>query len=167
MGPSLAFLGTYAPLKNPSRADVVLLLTDGLPNCNSQNPNNCTNATACRCTSTTCGSDMTAPLCILGCLDDAGATAAVSALRAQGIFTVVVGFGSDTASQDARASLNGMALAGGFARPCPQGTNAECGANDTCDVATKVCAKAFYQANNATELATALADIARVLSGRP
>ena len=33
-GPSLQFFSTYAPLLNPSRLDLVVLLTDGLPNCN-------------------------------------------------------------------------------------------------------------------------------------
>ena len=36
------FLGTYPPLNDPGRRNFVLLLTDGLPNCNSSNANSCT-----------------------------------------------------------------------------------------------------------------------------
>src|SRR5438034_875816 len=38
-GTTLQVLAGYAPLSNPDRDDYVLLLTDGLPNCNPSNPN--------------------------------------------------------------------------------------------------------------------------------
>ena len=166
-GSSLTYLGTYAPLQHPTRADYVLLLTDGLPNCNPANPSNCTNATACRCTTTNCGTDTTAPFCTLGCLDQNGAVAAITQLRAKSIRTIVVGFGSDFAGGAAQDVLNAMAEEGGFARRCPNGTNAECGSNNTCDVSTRLCNRKFYQAANGAELSAALSDISASLRAQP
>jgi hypothetical protein len=40
-GASLRFVGNDPTLSNPDREDFVVLLTDGLPNCNAANPNNC------------------------------------------------------------------------------------------------------------------------------
>jgi hypothetical protein len=37
-GPSLAFFSGYAPLQDPLRLELVLLFTDGLPNCNGSIP---------------------------------------------------------------------------------------------------------------------------------
>jgi hypothetical protein len=162
-GPSLNFLGTYTPLQDPNRADFILLLTDGLPNCNPSNSNNCINATACKCTTSSCGTDTSAPFCTLGCLDQGGAVSAVADLRTKDILTIVVGFGADTGAGDGPLVLNAMAEAGGFARACPNGTNAECGSNNTCDQATRLCQKKFYQASNGAELAAALADISDLI----
>ncbi len=163
-GLSLRFLGNYDKLNDPSREDFILLLTDGLPNCNPQNPNNCGNATACRCTLSggNCGSPG-APFCTLGCLDQQGAVAEIAALRPKGIRTVVVGFGAELATGEARATLDLMAEAGGFARACPGGQNSECGTDDTCDTASKLCRRRFYSAKNAAELAKALEDIGRLI----
>jgi hypothetical protein len=162
-GPSLTFLGDYAALQDPNRADFILLLTDGLPNCNPGNSNNCLNAGACRCTTTNCGTDTSAPFCTLGCLDQSGSVQAVADLRSKDIRTIVVGFGADTGAGDGPLVLNAMAEAGGFARGCPNGTNTECGSNNTCDQTTKICTKKFYQATNASELAAALADISNLI----
>ena len=166
-GPSLTYLGTYAPLQDPGRPNFVLLLTDGLPNCNPANPSNCTNPTACRCTTTSCGTDTTAPFCTLGCLDQGGAVSAVTDLRSKTIRTIVVGFGSDFAGGSAQDVLNAMAEAGGFARACPNGTNAECGSNNTCDPGTKLCQRKFYQATNGAELAQALTEITKLITEPP
>ena len=162
-GPSLNFLGTYTALQDPNRSDFILLLTDGLPNCNPSNSNNCLNAGACKCTTSSCGTDTSAPFCTLGCLDQGGAVTAVNDLRTKDIRTIVVGFGADTGAGDGPLVLNAMAEAGGFARGCPMGTNAECGSNNTCDQATKLCNKKFYQASNGAELAAALADISNLI----
>lgn len=170
-GMSLRMLGSYGPLKDANREDFILLLTDGLPNCNSQNVNTCA-VPACNCTlaNADCGSPGTPmpPACVLGCLDKTASLAEINTLRGLGIRTIVVGFGADTAAGSAADTLNAMAAAGGFARACPNGTNAECGTGNTCDTNTKLCQRKFYQAANGTELAKALDDISKsITSGDP
>jgi hypothetical protein len=173
-GASLEFVGTLPELNDSQREDFVLLLTDGLPNCNPMNANTCLNQAACNCTlAASCGTTVndTDPnnFCRRGCLDLDGSVQAVKDLRARGIRTIVVGFGSDfggtVATGPGFTTLNAMAVAGGFQRTCPMGTNAECGAGGMCDQASKVCQTAFYSATNATELAAALAQISQNLSG--
>ncbi len=178
-GNSLDFLGTYGGINDGAdfRDDFVLLLTDGLPNCNGANPNaicasNCMNMTcspaaiaACTCTTSTC---VPASLCSNGCLDQIGAVDAVKRLRQKGVRTIVVGFGADLASGAGPVVLNAMALEGGFARECPNSTDAECGGTaGSCNTATKQCATAFFQAANGTELAAALRKISESFQGDP
>lgn len=173
-GSSLQFLGTYGELNNATdfRDDFVLLLTDGLPNCNDANPNSlctcggsCTTqqTSACACTTSTCGGS----LCNKGCLDQDGAVQNVKALRQKGIRTIVVGFGAELASGSGPVVLNAMAREGGFARECPNMTDAECGSAGPCNTATKQCATAFFQASNGTELAAALRKISESFQGDP
>ncbi len=161
--PSLAFLGTTAGLTDAAREDVVLLLTDGLPNCNPSNPNGvCTDtspAQVAACACTTGASCATAGMCSLGCLDQ-GATTAVADLKARDIATVVVGFGADTASSAAANVLNAMARQGGYPRACR--ADADCGAGDTCGGG--VCGRAYYQASTAAELTAVLERIKQAIS---
>lgn len=165
-GDSLRFLTNYQPLADADREDFVLLLTDGLPNCNQTlNPE----ATTCRCTFTKTTPTQSCSQNAGGfianqCLDRNGSVQAVEELRKKGIKTIVVGFGADTAMGDGPDTLNAMAEAGGFARRCTNGTDAECGMNNTCNRATNVCNRQFYQAANAAELAQALKDIIDLLS---
>ncbi len=142
-GASLRMLSNYEPLGREDRQDFVLLLTDGLPNCNAGN--------TCACKSGTCHED---------CDDASNTVKAVQELAAKSIRTIVVGFGAETGSALGAGPLNAMAEAGGFARACPDGDSATCGANNFCTPA-KVCSKQFYQAANGAELAAVLADIAR------
>ncbi len=171
-GASLRFVGEYAGLNDAddSRDDFVLLLTDGLPNCNPNNVANicgcfanssCTPAqnAACACT----GNCNHISSCSISCLDADGSVEAVRSLRMKSIKTIVVGFGADLANESGRNVLNALAKEGGFARTCPNGTDAECGSNNTCIVADKVCASAFYQAANGAELAQALTNISNLL----
>jgi hypothetical protein len=167
---SLRYLATYAPLlQNKDRQNFVLLLTDGLPNCNQGNANTCVSGTpagaACKCTLATCS--MGNGYCSKGCLDSDNSSLAISELAKKGIRTIVVGFGADFGAAgstgDGPDTLNAMAEAGGFKRICPKGTDAECGTNNTCNVATGACTKKFYQATSANELATTLADISKSL----
>ncbi len=163
--PSLRFVGTVPGLNdnNDNRLDFVLLLTDGVPNCNPQNPNTCANASACQCTTSSC----TMTFCTLGCLDRSGVVDAVKELRGKNIQTIVVGFGIGTSPGPDQANapdiLNAMAEAGGFARTCPNGTDAECGSGNKC--LGTVCEKKFYQATNASELSAALANISAIIGG--
>lgn len=145
----------------------MLLLTDGLPNCNPANPSNlCQDQSAsrqalCNCQTTNC---LTASFCSLGCLDEDGSVGQVLALNKKNIKTIVVGFGADTTGGVAGGVLTAMANAGGFQRKCENGTDAECGTGDTCNKVNKLCNRPFYQAANGTELAKALADISGSLA---
>lgn len=108
-GQSLDFVGTTQGLAAASpngRKRVVLLLTDGLPNCRSPEY----------------------------AADDAATTvASVAALAARGVSTIVIGFGS---TAQGATVLNDMAKAGGFARNCEGsrtcGADDGCDANKQC-----------------------------------
>jgi hypothetical protein len=156
---SLRFVGGLQGLQAEDRTDFVILLTDGLPNCNPDNVNDGSNPTACKCTqtgSTAC----TGSFSRLGCLDQDASVAAVRELAARDITTIVIGFGAETASGNGPAVLDAMARAGGFARTCEQGQTS-CGLNDPCDPVTRQCSRSFYQAGNQAELAQALEAISR------
>lgn len=117
----------------------VLLLTDGLPNCNDANAALCSQ---CRADAAQCsagcrpteepGTCDVVPFDGAACLDEENLVAAVRQLRSQGIVTFVIGFGRDTASSDASGVLNRAAVEGGHPR---------LGA-----------AESYYQANSVEEL---------------
>ncbi|PTL85091.1 gliding motility protein [Vitiosangium sp. GDMCC 1.1324] len=161
---SLLFVGSLPQLQTDERTDFVLLLTDGVPNCNESNATSGP-STACRCTLSedpdACSGDFER----LGCLDQDGSVAAVRALRGKDIQTIVIGFGAETASGPGFEVLNAMAEAGGFARKCQ--TDASCGAGDTCDTALGLCRRRYYQAGNQDELAAALQQISERFEGKP
>ena len=161
---SLQFVGSLPALQTANRSDFVLLLTDGLPNCNSAFADPYPSAN-CYCTLGTGGGDCSAAKQI-GCLDTNASVAAVTALRGKEIKTIVIGFGTDFTSgsesgKRGTATLNGMAEAGGFARACT--SNAECGTGDTCETAKGLCTRRFYQAGNKTELLAALKQISEIV----
>ena len=151
----------------------MLLLTDGLPNCNDANTNQLCSCgatcsapqiTSCACTTSTC----TNALCAKGCLDQDNAVAKVKELRQKGIRTIVVGFGADLVGGAGPVVLNAMAREGGFARECPMMTDAECGGMaGSCNAMTKQCTTSFFQAANGTELAAALRKISESFQGDP
>jgi hypothetical protein len=160
---SLRYVGSLVGLHTQEREDFVLLLTDGLPNCNYNNPNSGPSP-ACRCTFGS-ASECSGTNARRGCLDDQNSIAAVQDLRTRGIRTIVVGFGADTATGDAPEVLNAMAEAGGFARRC-QG-DGDCGAGDTCEASAGLCRRRYYQASNGAELATALEKISSGINPQP
>ncbi|HZN96069.1 MAG TPA: adventurous gliding motility lipoprotein CglB [Myxococcales bacterium] len=162
---TLQILSAQASLANPDRDDYVLLLTDGIPNCNPDNPNNFkVDPAACRCT------DLTAATCNLGeklfCLDQDATVSQLSALKAQGVKTVVVGLGTETGTGVGPVVLTEMGKAGGYTLTCPQGTDAEC-AGGVCNVADQTCSNTYYQASNGQDLSRALARLAEGLNPRP
>ncbi len=142
---SLQFLSTYAGLgQEDFREDFVLLLTDGLPNCNGANPNAvCSSPTAaCECTTLSCsGTDPVRNTCSKGCLDRDATVEQVKALRLRGIRTIVVGFGADLATGSGPTVLDAMAREGGFPRGCAAGA---------------VCEHSYFQARDGAELTAAL-----------
>ncbi len=175
---SLDTVGSYSSLldANDGRDDYILLLTDGLPNCNDANkpkicgklgPNGTQALDSPECKSTAAqGNDWATRYCATPptttdnqCLDRDGLVEAIKVLRTKEIKTIVVGFGADTAGGAAAETLNAGALAGGFIRECPNSTDAECGSGNTCDKARKVCSTQFFQASSATELAATLTAI--------
>ena len=91
---SLRFMLTRDELKDTERKNIIVLMTDGLPNCAQPDQ---------------------------GALDRAGSVQAVTDLAAAGISTIVIGFGAATADPGALATLNDMAAAGGYPRGCTQG----------------------------------------------
>jgi von Willebrand factor type A domain len=148
---SLQFIANnIAELDDSSRENFVLLLTDGLPNCNIA-----LDANTCTCTSTA------GPPCSLGnndCLDDVATVAQVKAMRTNNIRTIVIGFGADVVGGIAEDTLEAMADAGGFVRKCPN-TNESCGDGNDCVLATGLCSKQYFQATDGTALTEALAEI--------
>ena len=161
-GRSLEFVGNDPGLAQTDRPNFILLLTDGLPNCNDA-----LDPATCRC------SDPGNPNCTSSsrpatlCLDKDATVATVKMLNEQkNIKTIVIGFGADTAAGDGPEVLEAMAQEGGFPRPCPGGTNGECGTG-TCNPTTKKCTPGFYQAADQNELARVLESIAGLVRQDP
>src|SRR5688572_25581643 len=81
-GASINFVGSEPGLSDPQRDDFILLLTDGLPNCNENNPNNYrTDPVACRCTESSMSTCTANPQIL--CLDKDASVAAATAQRAK------------------------------------------------------------------------------------
>jgi len=176
-GASVAFVGSQPSLQDASdgRDDFILLLTDGMPNCNDANlaslcgckgpPSTCSPAQVdqCRCTT---DDKCLASFCSQGCLDQDGSVAAIAEQKKTGVRTIVLAFGRDTNTGDAAETLAAMATAGGAnLRECPNGTDGECGAGDSCVVTTKLCRRQYFKASNAEELAEGLKKISDAITG--
>jgi von Willebrand factor type A domain len=147
--------GNIAELSDPSRQDFVLLLTDGLPNCN-----NTLDANTCTCTSSA------HPPCSANtdCLDKDATVAQIETMKAtQNIKTIVIGFGADVVGSVPQATLEAMAEAGGFVRKCPN-TSDSCGSGNDCVLATGLCSQQFFQATDGPTLTEALAEIGSTLT---
>lgn len=154
---SLQFLLDNAgELTDAKRDNFVLLLTDGLPNCNSA-----LDANTCTCTSSTqrpCQTGST------DCLDKDGTVARILALKSQrNIRTVVIGFGADVVGGVAQDTLEAMAEAGAFVRKCPN-ANQSCGTGNPCVLATGLCSKQYFQATDGAALVASLAEIGKTLT---
>ncbi len=154
---SLQFLHDNPTLvADPARENFVLLLTDGLPNCN-----NALDGTSCVCTSTPNNSP---PCPNFDCLDNLAVVSAISGLKNErSIKTIVIGFGGDVVGGIAQTTLQAMAEAGGFVRKCPN-TNQSCGANNPCNLGTALCSKQYFEATDGQALADALAEIGNSLT---
>ncbi|MBL8922012.1 MAG: VWA domain-containing protein [Myxococcaceae bacterium] len=128
----LQSLSTTAPVH-------VLLITDGLPNCNlSLDPATCATTTPGCLNTSTCVASSCCGLGAKDCLDDQGTVAAAAALRALNIKTYVVGFDQALTSGNNKAVLDAIASAGGTS--------------------------SAYVASNQTALTTALNQIAQTTS---
>lgn len=186
-GASVAYVGGRPGLIDPDdgRADFILLLTDGRPNCNANNlygicgcaaglnnspPNTCTKEQndRCRCTNDNGRCDTVATC--NGCLDKDATAAQIATLKKNGIRTIVLAFGPNLATGDAAETLAAMATAGGAnMRTCT--SDSDCGADDTCTLPSTsqegLCRRQFYKAANATELTQVLDAIAGKLRPEP
>ncbi len=153
---SLQYIASnIAELSDPSRQDFVLLLTDGLPNCNLN-----LDANTCTCTSSA------NPPCVANtdCLDKDATVAQVATMQGnQNIKTIVIGFGADVVGSVAQNTLEAMAEAGGFVRKCPN-TQDSCGSGNPCVLATGLCSQQFFQATDGLALTEALAEIGSTLT---
>jgi hypothetical protein len=152
---SLQFVANnVAELKDSTRQNFVLLLTDGLPNCNNN-----LDAKSCTCTS------LAPPPCSANtdCLDKTATVAQVQAMRTNDIRTIVIGFGADVVGGIAQDTLEAMAEAGGFVRKCPN-TNQSCGADNDCVLATGLCTKQYFEATDGPALTEALAEISSTIT---
>jgi len=168
---SLAFLATVSSLVNdPSRDEIVILFTDGLPNCNG-GLKDLAGTPACQCTFgpalDDCGPTLP-PFPGAGCLDVDQAVKAAQALAGRTVQTYVVGFGAEAGTAAARDTLQRIAVSGAaqFPRQCPGSPpNQPCGADNPCDLATGLCTKQYYQANDAASLGQVLQQITKPLAG--
>lgn len=124
-GTTIQAVSAYDRLGDPARKNFILLLTDGLPNCNRANTNYQT--AACACTSPPVGGvDQCNPgqsLEAEGCLDRNATVSAIASLRTIDIQTIVVGFGTELVGGDGPNTLSAMAVAGGFATDYFKATN--------------------------------------------
>jgi hypothetical protein len=162
MADSLRFVGTVPQLFDltDARADVIVLITDGLPNCSSSNMLTCASTpppALDKCTLNPVPNprmlnNCLGEYCAAGYVDRSGTVQALSELRSRGISTLVIGLGTDVAaSSQVVEALDAMAAAGGLPRRCPNGTNAECGAGGTCTM-SGACSRQFFAASSADEL---------------
>jgi hypothetical protein len=140
---------------SPNQMRFVMLLTDGMPNCNPANQSLCdtckaagcgTTSACTQCSSSPCNATFTVfstTSCSAQnpCLDGDNTVASVKALKDNGISTYVIGFGDVTGSGSAASILNQAAIAGGLALDASAGTR-------------------FYQASSLDELRTALKNFA-------
>ena len=133
------------------RANYVVLITDGAPNCDASfaaTTANCEDGTGyCTspgaCVSSSGTNESAAPY---GCLDEDATVAMVQNLAQAGIETFVIGIGADfaNASSPTVDTLNQCALAGGLPRM---------------DSSGNVLSPAFYQASDIGSLQSALSDV--------
>jgi hypothetical protein len=166
-GPALRMLAQYTPLTTSPRDRFILMLTDGVPNCNNNNVNAYPDA-ACQCTLDT--AQRCQALADFGygrdaCLDANNTESAAADLLTAGVKTIVVGFGAETAAAAAGPILNAIAQAGGFARNCVSPNT--CDSGESCDGVTHLCARSYYQAANADELTAQLEKISEIVLPNP
>jgi hypothetical protein len=162
---TLTAVGHSAGFQNGTMPRLVVLVTDGVPNCNINNPNTCVDPVACQCTITPCPTTQTANdsnYCVRGCLDQDATVFAVQALSAEGIATLVIGVGADVTSGAGPLVLQQMAAMGGVTRQCSSA--ADCNPGDSCMGGR--CSSAAYLVSGAADLAAVLGGPATSLIGR-
>ncbi len=132
----------------------VVLLTDGMPNCNPANSSTCANPAACRCGNPTCGVSGTA-MCTLICLDDLGLIGAGRAVANRGLRLMVVGVGAGAVTEGAALYST---LEPALSRTCR--VDADCRAGTACDQVKGLCVERMYGALTVADLPLASARLA-------
>ncbi len=110
---ALRYAATLAPLRTQSgRMRGVVLVTDGLPNCNPSNQVSCTNMPLPPQELCTLGANCVGAYCAAGYIDQVATVQAVAALRAQGVRVAVVVI-TETLTPQVTTVMNAMADEGG------------------------------------------------------
>ena len=169
-GDSVAYVAAHANFGSTiQRQSFLLLMTDGLPNCNPASGLDANvNPAACDCTD-----GPTSAVCtyypVLDCNDFNETARKVSIIRSTGVKTIVIGYG-DVFSSSAQQSLQQIARAGDFQRRCASG-GGECDPNDlSCFQETNPthCSEEFFRATSKEQLSAALAAVtSAILQGNP
>jgi hypothetical protein len=176
-GDSLVYVAANAGFGSTlQRQSFMLLMTDGLPNCNpssggpGQPPLNANvNPAACDCTD-----GPTSSVCtyypVLDCNDFNETARKVSDIRSStGVKTIVIGYG-DVFGASAQKTLTQIAAAGDFQRRC-NADGSECNPADTAcfqDSNPNLCAEPFFRASSKDQLSAALAAVSSaILQGNP
>ena len=153
-GDSLVYIADHANFgQTIQRQAFLLLMTDGLPNCNPASGLDANvNPAACDCTdgpsSTTCSYYP-----VLDCNDFNETARKVSNIRSAGVKTIVIGYG-DVFGSSAQRSLQQIALAGDFQRRCAAG-GGECNPSDaSCfqETNANLCSEQFFRATSKEQL---------------
>jgi len=169
-GDSLKFVAQNAAFGSTiQRQSFLLLMTDGLPNCNAASGLNANvNPAACDCTDGPQSSVCTY-YPVLDCNDFNATAIKVSDIRSTGVKTIVIGYG-DVFGASAQQSLQQIALAGDFQRRC-NADGTECNPSDTAcfqDSNPHLCAEQFFRATSKEQLSAALAAVtSAILQGNP
>ncbi len=141
-------------------AHLVVLVTDGVPNCNQENVNTCADMAACQCTTSAC--TMTNGLCTLGCLDGLNTVNAANDFYNAGIDLMIAPTGTDTVQAAALDLFNQMKSA--VVRTCA--SDSDCRPGTTCDRSTGVCSDNHWTFNSAAEFAPAADRIVKEVQER-
>jgi hypothetical protein len=176
-GDSLVYVAGHAGFGSTiQRQSFMLLMTDGLPNCNplsggvGQPPLNANvNPAACDCTDGA-SSTVCSYYPVLDCNDFNETAIKVSGIRSSGgVKTIVIGYG-DVFGASAQKSLQQIALAGDFQRRC-KADGSECDPSDTAcfqESNPHLCAEQFFRATSKEQLSAALAAVtSAILQGNP
>lgn len=117
---SLRYLASQPALTASARRTGIIVVTDGLPNCNPTNALSCNASPLPAPELCTVGSSCVGTYCHLGYLDLDETTLAIRALRALGVKVAIVRVGADASLPNAEQVLNTMADEGGVTA-CPAG----------------------------------------------
>lgn len=115
------------------REHFMVLVSDGVPNCNPMNTATCMTPQTCQCTIASCSGQN----CVIGCLDRQATLDALVLAKLKDISTFVVGFGPELTTMAGLEVFNALAVAGG--RPLSCG---ECGTGNAC-LPDGTCARRF------------------------
>ncbi len=128
---------------------LLVLITDGLPNCNPDNATTCSSTPGCVCTTSAC-TPMNG-LCALGCFDDQQTLNTANDLYADGIDLMVVPMGADVVDPLAQDFFGH--LRSPISRTCSDAS--QCAASSSCDYDAGVCTGAQWAFGTFEEFAPA------------